>query len=317
MNHSQRWFICFALVVMVCIGLSCGFLGAGPEVYLVKDSEDSFHFRWNEPPITDRIILTRATYSNKMLDDSVSLRFSPGQPTSTVSFELDEFISFELDDFINVEIEYGEPYIKFEYDTYQLDRYHYWDDTVRVDSSSESLPNIDPILETLEFTVTSNSTGYSVECVNMPQLVYNRKEIEYFTTSDAGDLPRLKTDGFTLVYELAPDHTLYSYTVVLDVTATYSLKDSFQDQLVLLKAGGVESKSISLYHLFNPPEGSGICTITVLPDEERENVKLPAEAYDPDRGGYEKIRDGHPLQPYDVRDPSELVLNYTTDFSYY
>ena len=59
MNHSQQWFICFSLIVMVFIGLSCGVLdGGGPEVHPVKDTETAFHCQWNEVPVTDRIILS-------------------------------------------------------------------------------------------------------------------------------------------------------------------------------------------------------------------------------------------------------------------
>ena len=59
MNHSQQWFICFSLVVMVFIGLSCGALdGGGTEVFLVKDADTAFHCQWNEAPVTDRIILS-------------------------------------------------------------------------------------------------------------------------------------------------------------------------------------------------------------------------------------------------------------------
>ena len=59
MSHSKQWLIRLVLVAMTFIGSSCGALDGGdPEVYLVRDSEDTFHFQWNEAPVTDRIILS-------------------------------------------------------------------------------------------------------------------------------------------------------------------------------------------------------------------------------------------------------------------
>ena len=61
MNYSKQWFIHLALVVMAFLGLSCGALDGDPEVYLVKDSDNSYHLQWTEPLEEQRIVLIRIT----------------------------------------------------------------------------------------------------------------------------------------------------------------------------------------------------------------------------------------------------------------
>jgi hypothetical protein len=140
--------------------------------------------------------------------------------------------------------------------------------------------------------------------------VYKSGEIEYLVT-ETGDLAILTPNDFTLVNELVPGDVAVDYTVSVDYTVDYILDDRFEDQLFLLKAGNVQSRRISVYRRFDRPGDSGICTIMILPAEERHNFTLPATPYDPDNQRYFKeILTGYPFQPYDVGEPSELTFNY-------
>ena len=68
MKYSPKWFICVALVVIVFTGFNCGVLDGNPEVYLVKDSDNSYHLQWTEPLEERRIVLIKIT--------SISIQFS-------------------------------------------------------------------------------------------------------------------------------------------------------------------------------------------------------------------------------------------------
>ena len=271
MNHSQRWFICFALVVMVCIGLSCGFLGAGPEVFLVKDSENSFHFQWSELLLEDRIILTRAVYSNRLNEFHDTVRLSSEEPARDIPFS--ETIHKTIH-----KIEYRDHWAY--YDVYG---------GYSVDEGLVLKEILSSVFNSLEFThkryEEAGVIRYQIEIVNPP------------VPSDFSDFSVDRLD----------------YTVEVDYAVTNSLDDSSEDQLVLFRAGTVQSDRVFLSRIFDPPFGSGTCTITIRPAEERKNVELPEKAYDPDNRDYEEILSGYPLQPYDVGNPSELVLNYTTE----
>ena len=70
MNYSKQWFIHLALVVMAFLGLSCGALDGDPEVYLVKDSDNSYHLQWTEPLEEQRIVLIKITGIIEILWDN-------------------------------------------------------------------------------------------------------------------------------------------------------------------------------------------------------------------------------------------------------
>lgn len=59
MNYSKEWRFCLALVGLMFLGLNCGVVvdDGDFEVYLVKDSEDSYHLQWTEPLKEERVVL--------------------------------------------------------------------------------------------------------------------------------------------------------------------------------------------------------------------------------------------------------------------
>ena len=268
MNHSKQWFICLALVAMAFIGFSCGALDGGdPEVHLVRDSEDTFHFQWNEPLVAGRIILVRAAYTASADKGSGTVSLSAENPTERIY----------LPDGVNTieKIEYGDPR---------------WRCTV-YGHSRDDWPVLEEklhfVFDNLEFTLKkyeeAGSILYDIEFVSQP------------VPSDFSDFDVNRLD----------------YTVHVDYTVSYTLNDQFEDQLLLLRTGSVQSRRISVYRRFDLPSGSGICTVMILPAEERHNFTLPAKPYDPDNQEYSKeILTGYPFQPYDVSDPSELTFNY-------
>ena len=266
MNHSKRWLIRLALVAMVFIGFSCGALdGGGPEVYLIRDSEDTFHFQWNEPLVADRIILVRAVYSARTDYDFGTVYLSSEEPAKDIY----------LPDAVNT-IE------KIEYEDFR------WKFTVGYvgDEWSVLREKLFSVFDSLEFThkryEEAGAIRHQIEIVNQPM------------PSDFSDF--------------AVDSL--EYTVDVDYTVTYPLNDSSEDQLLLFKTGSLQSRRISLSRIFDPPSGSGICTVTIPPADERKNVKLPADAYDLETRDYEEILTGYPLQPYNVGDPSYLTFDY-------
>ena len=302
MKHSKWRFIYLVLVAIVFIGFSCGALDGDPEIYLIRDSEDTFHFQWNEPLVADRIILVRAAYTASAYGGSGRVILSSEEPTENIY----------LPDEVNTigKIEYGTPIIEFEYETPVTSGRYYWMTTVSINSGWDPLPEIEPLLQTLEFALKPDSIGYYIELVNIPKLVYKSGEIEYLVT-ETGDLAILTPNDFTMVDKLAPGDVAVDYTVSVDYTANYILDDRFEDQLFLLKAGSVQSRRIFVYRHFDRPGDSGICTIMILPAEARHNFTLPAEPYDPDNQEYtQEILIGYPFQPYDVGEPSELSFNY-------
>ena len=302
MKHSKRGFICLALVAIMFIGFSCGALDGDPEIYLVRDSENTFHFQWNEPLVADRIILVRAAYTASAYGGSGSIVLSPENPTENIY----------LPDEVNTigKIEYGTPIIEFEYETAVTSGRYYWMDTVSINSGWDSLPKIESLLQMLEFALKPDSIGYHIELVNIPKLVYKSGEVESLAT-ETDDLAILTPNDFTLVNALVPGDVAVDYIVSVDYTVSYILNDRFEDQLFLLKAGSVQSRRISVYRHFDRPGDSGICTVMIRPAEERHNFTLPTEPYDPDNQEYSKeILIGYPFQPYDVGEPSELIFNY-------
>lgn len=302
MNYSKHWLIYLALVAMAFIGLSCGALEENPEIHLVRDSADTFHFQWNEPLITDRIILVRAAYTASAYGGSGRVVLSPEKPTEDIY----------LPDEVNTlgKIEYGTPIIEFEYETAVTSGRYYWMSTVSINSGRDSLPKIEPLLQTLEFVLKSDSIGYYIELVNIPKLVYKSGEVEFLAT-ETGDLATLTPNNFTLVDKLAPGDVAVDYTVSVDYTANYILDDRFEDQLFLLKAGSFQSRRISVYRRFDRPGDSGICTLMILPADARQNFTLPAKPYDPDnQENSREILIGYPFQPYDVGEPSDLIFDY-------
>lgn len=62
------------LVIMMCIGFGCGGVhdacdcgvpdDYSPTVRLVKDTDRSFHFQWDDTLLEERIVLARYTYTN-------------------------------------------------------------------------------------------------------------------------------------------------------------------------------------------------------------------------------------------------------------
>lgn len=302
MQPPKQWFIYLAFIAIVFIGFSCGAFDEDPEIYLVRDSEDTFHFQWSEPIVTDRIILVRAAYTASAYGGSGWVSLSPAEPTEDI----------DLPEDVNTigTIEYGTPVIEFVYETPVISDRYYWMDTVSINSGWDSLPQIDPLLQTFEFAVKPSSIGYRIVLAKTPKLVYKSEEVEYLST-DTGDLAMLTPDDFTLVNDLAPGDVAVDYTVSVSYTVDYILNDQFEDQLFLLKAGSVQSRRISPYRRFDFPGDSGICTITILPADARQNFTLPAEPYDPDNQKYTReILIGYPFQPYDVGEPSELIFNY-------
>ena len=269
MIHFKQWFICFALVAMAFIEFSCGAFDSGdPEVYLVRDSEDTFHFQWNEPLVADQIILVRAAYTASTGKGLGTVSLSTENPTEQI-FLPDKANTIEG-------IEYGDPEWRFD---------------VSGGYSRDDWPilkeKLFSVFDNLEFTLKKHEEAgsilYHIEFVNQP------------VPSDFSDF----------------DVDYLDYTVHVDYTVSYTLNDSFEDQLLLLKAGSLQSSRISLSRIFDPPRGSGICTVMILPAEERRNFTLPAEPYDPDNREYSReILTGYPFQPYDVGDPSELTFNY-------
>ena len=268
MNHSKRWLIRLALVAMVFIGFSCGALdGGGPEVYLIRDSEDTFHFQWNEPLVADRIILVRAAYSNRTAEDYRTSYLSSEEPTGDIY----------LPDTANTieKIENKDFYWRFE-----VDGGYSRDDWPVLREKLFS------VFDSLEFThkryEEAGVIRYQIEIVSPPM------------PTDFSDFNVDRLD----------------YTVDVDYTVTYTLNDSSEDALLLFKAGSLQSRRISLSAIFDPPTGSGICTVTIPPADERKNVKLPADAYDLETRDSEEILTGYPLQPYNVGDPSYLIFDY-------
>ena len=269
MNHSQQWFIRCALVAMVFIGFNCGALdGGGPEVYLVKDTEDTFHFQWNEPLLEDRIILVRAAYSNGTDEDYGTSYLSSEEPTGDIDLP-DEANTIE----------------KIEYEDFRWRVKEVLGDFT-TDEWSVFRKELISAFDNLEFThkryEEAGAIRYQIEIVNLPV---------------PSDFSNFDVHG-------------WNYTVEVDYTVTYTVNDTSEDQLLLFKAGSLQSRRISLSRIFDPPYGSGICTVTIPPADERKNVELPADAYDLETRDYEEILTGYPLQPYNVGDSSYLTFEY-------
>lgn len=96
---ANKCFIYIVLVAMVFFVISCGFIDGDTEIYLVRDSEDTFHFQWNEPLVTDLIILVRATYHStdgrsEFEDDLVLLTAGTIQSPVIVAFSTGNYDAF-------------------------------------------------------------------------------------------------------------------------------------------------------------------------------------------------------------------------------
>ena len=74
MNFSQCPQNSVLLVLIITwLVFGCGALDSDPTIYLVKDSEDTFHFEWSEAPVTSRMIYVRTVDTPDIADTAADI----------------------------------------------------------------------------------------------------------------------------------------------------------------------------------------------------------------------------------------------------
>lgn len=296
-----------ALVVILFSGFSCGFLDGDPEVFLIKDSDSSYHLQWTETLLQQRIVLLHGA--------EVRPRFYLGVAGTELVADVHFIRALGVSD--------GDWREGWWYEQDSVTRYR-----ATMNEHGDGGDILDPdgnraghwwLEGDTEWVTLYDHRNFIIVDTELGKWVDVLSEEDW---REDGAWSILFDEDYSLVVVDKAGNRVSGFSVSDLVIMKQDVVNTDQE-LFIFPAGSFRSDVFKMdYRYFGElslGSGSFMFEVEVLPAEARSQVEFPnkaywaAEAHHVDGEDHIDLLVGHPFQPYDVGEPSKLTFTVERD----